>query len=295
MAASPVRDRVLDKQFGSLVRALPSAQRGDVRSVHQARVATRRLRAALSMVEPGPKTGKLVRGVRALTATLGPVRELDVTLQVLEELSRDRRVPVPAIACLRDEVAGERAERLSDLIERVSPGRVEKLRRTARALAGDVAARTRTRPSQVAAARAEAGRRACRLERAVSRAGALYVAERLHEVRIAAKKLRYALEVVQTVSGSRAPARLRTLTATQDTLGRLHDLDVLIERARALQARGTLTLVLSADIDALVRVLDAECRGLHAQYVTSRAALLAVCRQVLAQAAGASRRGRASA
>ena len=64
-------------------RALPAAKAGDARSLHQARVATRRLRAALPLVASGPKAEKLARSVRRLTRALGPIRELDVAQALL--------------------------------------------------------------------------------------------------------------------------------------------------------------------------------------------------------------------
>jgi len=48
---------------------------------------------------------------------------------------------------------------------------------------------------------------------------ALYAAEPLHDVRVAIKKLRYALEIVDETSGRSASANTRTLKTQQDVLG----------------------------------------------------------------------------
>ena len=64
-------------------RHLPSAIAGDDRGVHQARVASRRLREAVPVLAAGlkhSKAGKASRKIRRLTRALGTVRELDVTL-----------------------------------------------------------------------------------------------------------------------------------------------------------------------------------------------------------------------
>jgi CHAD domain-containing protein len=56
-------------------------------------------------------------------------------------------------------------------------------------------------------------------------------------VRIAVKRLRYALEIRATLRGARASTQLRQLRALQDLLGRAHDLHVLAERLRHVQLR----------------------------------------------------------
>ena len=73
---------------------MPAAQAGDESSVHQARVATRRLREALPVLahESRCRCARSRRQrVRRMTRALGPVRELDVALSHLDELDGDRR------------------------------------------------------------------------------------------------------------------------------------------------------------------------------------------------------------
>ena len=58
----------------------------DPEAVHQARVASRRLREVLPIVlAPGGRTERLRRTVRRLTRTLGPVRELDVVRRAVSQ------------------------------------------------------------------------------------------------------------------------------------------------------------------------------------------------------------------
>ena len=61
----------------------------------------------------------------------------------------------------------------------------------------------------------------------IARTGTLYRPEPLHEVRIAVKKLRYVLEITADAGLARLARPLRTLKTAQESLGRLHDLDVL--------------------------------------------------------------------
>jgi CHAD domain-containing protein len=140
-------------------------------------------------------------------------------------------------------------------------------------------------------ARRRAARRAEHLRAAIDNAAGIYLPDRLHEVRIAVKKLRYAMEIARELSGSRAVAKILTLKRSQELLGRMHDLEVLIARTRAVQGSASApSLRLSAELDQLVRRLETECRQLHGQYMAGRASLLAICDHVTAGAEGSARR-----
>ena len=130
--------------------------------------------------------------------------------------------------------------------------------------------------------------RADRLRTAVENAAAIYLPDRLHDVRIAIKKLRYALEVSRELNASRAVANIRKLKEVQDLLGRMHDLEVLIARVRGLQGSPQAPpLRVSGSLDELVRHLETECRRIHGQYVTIRRRLLAICDATQRAARGA--------
>ena len=63
----------------------------------------------------------------------------------------------------------------------------------------------------------------------------------LHDMRIAAKRLRYVLEITSPALGPAARAGAKTVRGLQDLLGEIHDCDVMLPRAqahgRALRAR----------------------------------------------------------
>src|SRR5204863_7484114 len=109
-----------------------------------------------------------------------------------------------------------------------------------------------------------------------------YLADRLHRVRIEAKKLRYALEIHRELTHSRSMARLNRLKHQQDLLGRVHDLEVLIERTREVQAGlpGENRRAM-AELNRLIRALEAECREGHAQYMHGRDLLIKLCEDVI--------------
>ncbi|MGH9254626.1 MAG: CHAD domain-containing protein [Vicinamibacterales bacterium] len=277
---------LIRQQLHTLARALPAAQKGDAHRLHEARVATRRLRERLPLVLPGSSRRKLVRKVRRLSRALGPARQLDVALQMLDELSEAGDVPAVAIAKLRQLLSRERQRLYADMSSEVARIDVDKLRRRAVAAARKAQYVTAAaRDGNVVAAQKRAARRAVRLRAAIDNAAGLYLPGRLHDVRIAVKKLRYALELVRELSGSRAVATIATLKGAQDLLGRVHDLEVLIGRVRAMQGSSSAAnLRLSAGLDRLVRRLETECRQLHGHYMALRRKLLTVCERTLTAA-----------
>jgi CHAD domain-containing protein len=248
-------------------------------------VATRRLREALPLVATGSRCRKLKKKARRLTRALGALRELDVALEMLRAFDDAREVPHAAVVCLRQSILEERRPLQADAVKAIDRWDGSKVLKKAGA---------GRRPSdQAGSARRRANRRAERLRAAIENAAGIYLPDRLHEVRIAVKKLRYVLEIGQPSNGARpagrprsrpsaaAAARVATLKRAQDTLGRMHDLEVLIARTRAVQGSPSApNLRLSGDLDRLVRRLETECRQLHGHYMTLRASVLAICDDV---------------
>jgi CHAD domain-containing protein len=275
---------LIRQRLTALSRTLPGARKGDVHAVHQARVATRRIREALPLVASG-RTGKsLKKSVRKLTRVLGPVRELDVALMNLDQLRTSGEVSETAIVRLHQLITEERQRLGAEMVRRIGQYNLPKLQRKAVEAANRGPATSGARdPRRAAAAMSRAARRAVALRAAMENAAGIYLPDRLHQVRIAVKKLRYALEIARDLSGSRATARIRTLKRVQDLLGRMHDLEMLIARTRAIQSAGAPNLKLSADLDRLVRRLENECRRLHVRYMNERKALRGICDYVTAR------------
>jgi CHAD domain-containing protein len=287
LSQSPLRYGPFRKRLDAFAREVPHIERGHVDALHRARVASRRLRELLPLLElDRDTTRKLNRRLKAVTAQLGTVRELDVLFLLMEEFEQDGRCSPAALRHVRAAVAHARAaarERLASTLPTAKLGRLaDKLERVATQVeAGDVTSR-RTGASGpprawVWALDARLARRAARVRTAIGVAGALYSPERLHNVRIALKKLRYATELSKEVGRRRMTACITTLKAGQDLLGRLHDLEVLLQWGREVQA--TLSppdLTAWEELGSLVHAVEDECRQWHARYMRERTRLIAL-------------------
>jgi len=272
--------RLLDRRAHALRRHLAAAVAGRERGVHQARVASRRLREALPVLTEGlhhSKAGKAERKVRRLTAALGGVRELDVTLQLVDEFADRPDTPRDALAEVRAQVIEDREERRTAMLKRLEHVDTAKLGRRLQSVKTSLLDAKAGPQGWRGALAARVARRARRLGRAVETAGQIYAPQALHDVRIAAKKLRYALEIADDTGAAPCVKAVRTLKRAQDLLGRLHDLQVLQHYAAAVGAaprrrRSTPDVALAQ----LTRLIEDECRHLHARYVAMVPALAEV-------------------
>jgi CHAD domain-containing protein len=305
MDRSAPREHLIAQRLRTLESTLPAAVRGDTDALHKARIATRRIREALPLLSSADKVRRLERKIRRITRALGPIRELDVAMQILDDVEKSGDLSRSALTRLRQAVARERQVLQADMKRQVERCNLVKLRKRAIGVARKAAGSSvsRTDPARLARARLRAARRGERLRAAIEGASGIYLPDRLHDVRIAVKKLRYALELVGELSGSTPgrsasagakakamKAQLKILSKAQDALGRMHDLEILIARTRAVQgAPGAPTLKLSGELDRLVRRFETECRQLHGVYMASRRALLEISDRAIASSAASAR------
>jgi CHAD domain-containing protein len=289
MPASRHRYDLLRRRLDLFTRMLPGVEEGDARALHRTRVASRRLRELLPILQlDNDLTRKLGRRLRRVTTRLGSVRELDVLILLLDELHESGRYHEGGLSRVAGAVAHERDEQRKKLAAKLP---VAELRRMADKLDDvaeelEAAPRASTRRCEAAwrwAVEARIARRAERLLRAMREAGAVYLPERLHVVRIALKKLRYAVELASDIAGDKKNPDLRTLRHAQDVLGRMHDLQVLIDRVRQIQAASASDIRAERELEAIVDTLENDCRRLHARYVRDRTALGALCTRLLAR------------
>lgn len=204
--------------------ALPTLQSASVQDVHDARVAARRLRSMLKTFRPllDQRRARLYRAdLRSFAQSMGSAREADVRSVLLRSLVRadrgigsaDRRRLEALLYAARSDsreqlrrcVAGPEWAALCTALRRHPVGRALLAVRDARP--GDVMGRV-----------AQAWRRPVRLLKRRPE-----TADELHELRLAFKHCRYALEPVADVAPEATARLLRRLRAAQDRLGEHRD------------------------------------------------------------------------
>jgi CHAD domain-containing protein len=298
MPVSRTRSQLLKRRVDPFSRVLTGVEQGDVRALHRARVASRRLRELLPMLQlEADASRKLNRRLKKVTNRLGTVRELDVLLLLIDELHASGRGASTALGRVGISVAKDRDQARKRLSTRLP---VSDMRRLAQKLDRTIATLNEleiTAPAEAskdwrAAVETQVAARAARVSTAIADAGAMYLPDRLHRVRIAVKKLRYALELSGELAGVKQNPDVRALKRVQDALGRMHDLQVLIERVREVQASLAPPNVAAwRELDALTVSLEDECRVLHARYMRARDALAARAEALSARGLTARRAG----
>jgi len=294
MSGVSSRVRLIRSQLDRFQRALHGVERGDTEAVHKARVATRRLRELLPLMPLDSGTAhRLSRRLRTVTQRLGAVREFDVLINLVDELNQDRRASTDALARVGMAIAQDRDAARERAFERLPIDDMRRLARKLRSLV-DEADEVQTQDARAVrwALDARIARRAGRLAEALHEAGAVYLPERLHAARIAVKKLRYVLEAAGRLADAHVHDDIAVLRRAQDALGRMHDMQILIDRVRELQATTSQPAVtVWRSLDTLLRQLDDECRRLHGRYMKIRPVLGSIAERLSGSAP--SRRQRA--
>ncbi len=275
----------LERRVDALIRHLDAARDGQQEAVHHARVASRRLREVVPIVaDPRARRGaRLRRRLKGLTRALGRLRELDVSGAVLA--TRAAGTSAPGVVVLRAHLAARRQAAVEALREALGARRSARLRKRLTDLAGDVddAARGGAGELPHRERRRLARRiidRARRLGRAVAESGALLNVDRVHAVRIAAKRLRYALELAGELTLARTASLVTRLRGAQDVLGELHDLDVLRRESAHVRAALPPGSIVATDLEQMSQALDADIRQLHARYLRGARSLAALTDRV---------------
>jgi CHAD domain-containing protein len=244
----------------------------DIESVHQMRVAIRRIRSLFNLIGAyyRPKTtAKYERGLRQTARALGAIRDLDVL--ILDLQAYQRKLPADDQAVL--------AQVVSKLAERRSADRV----RLIQLLDSERYARFIRSFQRFAKRPAKGARRLKRSEapHQVRHVLPLLLHERLarvkaydtvlpssddavlHALRVEYKQLRYALEFFQPILGRSAGQFLKRVKEMQDILGRINDISVFPEYLRGIDQ---LSPAQSAILEAYVLARNKELLALREQF-----------------------------
>lgn len=223
------------KPMFALAKAVRAGK--DVEAVHDMRVASRRLREAMEIFQPCYKEKafkKHYRRVRRVTRTLGPARNLDVCVAFFSgwqaHLEEEGAQEALAYLLNRQEKARKRAHK--KMVQKLDTLDLKGMKKSLRAFFSKPAiAEDVDEESQDIATHARAIVEE-RLENVFgyrSAVGDESDADALHRMRIAMKKLRYAVETLYVVFDEDGFDEVyNAVKAMQEMLGNIHDLDVFV-------------------------------------------------------------------
>jgi triphosphatase len=246
----------------AFAREEAAARRSEVEPVHQLRVATRRLRAALRLFEPVLQerfAASMRRDLAWLADAIGAVRDLDVLSETVAARAAKldpglRRSLGPLAVVIHD----QRAAAHERLVKTLDSERARHLFDRLAAFAESVPRRDGDRLGDVAPSLIRPVLRAVlRAGRAV---GAEAPPEALHRLRIRTKRLRYALETLHGLGGKAVRKTVSRLEALQDLLGTHQDAVTQVAwlRAYALAPEVPSPTVLA--VGALIEAIDRQGR-----------------------------------
>jgi inorganic triphosphatase YgiF len=220
----------------------PKVRHGeDPEDVHDMRVATRRIRSALGLLENAPSFDrkhllKMRRHLSALSHELGAVRDLDIFLGRLKEYEDEHPADHAGLRALRKELERRRETARAKLLHELGAAKlVRRLTQVDDFATQRVEIEDEPRPALVRSFAGGAIWR--RYEEVLSYECELPSAPppELHQLRIACKRLRYAIEMFEPALGGGAKLLLEALVAVQDHLGALQDTIVAIETVDQLR------------------------------------------------------------
>jgi CHAD domain-containing protein len=232
--------RALRKDAATMLANVPGTRLGeDIEALHQMRVATRRMRAAIDMfadVLP-VRAGRLHAELGWLAALLGDVRDLDIQIgrfdDWTDQMSGDHREALDELA---DLFIGERVKARTVLLEALDSKRYERLVSglTGMLVQGPSMRSGTGRALAVAAVPALINERHAASRKAARRATRTAAAADYHRLRIRCKRLRYSLEFASGLYGAELKGFVRQMTRLQDTLGSMQDAEVASARLQGI-------------------------------------------------------------
>ena len=228
-----VLTRRLEEMYSLRERALDF---NDPEGVHDMRVSSRRLRSALRDFSTYLKKNKLAgptEVIKSLADALGQVRDDDVAIMELQKI-RGEAPPERAadIQQLIDIRVLKRNQARRSLQSLLSPRKLNRLKREfneALPAALAVSKRKKDETTYYQVATAVIKKRVGELKGLADSLHKPHRTKRLHRMRIAAKRLRYAVELFAPCWGDRSMSFGRQIAQMQSSLGGLHDCDVWIE------------------------------------------------------------------
>ncbi len=245
---------VLRRQFAKMRAHEAGSRLGeDPEEVHDMRVATRRMRAAIKLFQDAlPERARWVRDeLKWVAGVLGDVRDLDVQLEQIEEWSEeDDEESREALSRTGNALERQREEARGRLIEALDSARYERLESSFAAMlklgptrevipGGGLDPCSKADEPVLSTGPDLLSRRYRKWGKLAGKIDEGSDPEDFHELRKEGKRLRYALEFFKPVYGEETTSELvRLLKMLQDDLGRHQDAIVAAERLRELATGG---------------------------------------------------------
>jgi triphosphatase len=233
---------VLRQHFAALLRKEGGTRLGeDPEQLHDMRVATRRVRAAIALFEavlPAEVVG-LREELGWVASALGAVRDLDVLIEQLEKWGRPaQRLDDRAVDAVAGVLSADRDQARANLVQTLDSPRYERLlaELTAVLRHGPVSASPSSRVAAVDAAPSLIKERYRKVRRGGRRIDRTSRPADYHRLRIRAKRLRYALQFLAPIYGKEVTALIRRTVRLQDLLGAHQDAEVAVARFEAIVA-----------------------------------------------------------
>lgn len=242
-------------------------------SVHDVRVTSRRLLAALDVIETWVQLKRIRSAKKELKRVLkifSPVRDVHVE----QILLRNFPLSAPAVRLLLDflkEQERKRIQKARKRIKSVNAGATRRMRKTIRKWSGTV---TFAGVPDLNGNLSALARRALtsgfqtvdRLCRAVDRRNM----ETLHLMRVAFKKYRYMAEFLQPVLPKLTDGTMQQMHDYQTLLGDIHDLEVVIKTTRKFAGKLRRTAPRRMRLGSTLRDLRQRKRQLIAEFVRQK-------------------------
>jgi CHAD domain-containing protein len=248
---TPIRGLGPESRLAEAARRIVASRLADVRheedalatgltedGVHDMRVSTRRLRAALKVFRGLGGLAPLEREVKKLQDALGEVRDVHVQGAWLAQAARKekpaKRAGLLALRTSVESQLGAKEKKLRRTLSRWADRTVPAILREAKGLDG---------PGRYGGQRVrqQLRRRLRGVERLIEDYSAAPDALTAHELRKEVKKLRYEAELFRPALRRRMEALLEALVPLQEVLGELHDSDVRLGLLERFAAEGSAT------------------------------------------------------
>ena len=238
LSVGEVAFAILRKQFAAMRAHEPGTRLGeDPEELHDMRVATRRMRAALKLFSGAlPEQAGFYRNeLKWVAVALGEVRDLDVQIEHLEELTSEAEEDRGAFSEVVKALEERRAEARERMLEALDSDRYDSLVSSfagmlRRGPEGEEHEEGVTNEPVVVVSPDLVSRRYKKWRKAGKDLSEESPPEEYHEFRKEGKRLRYALEFLRDVYGEKPTMGLvKPLKELQDGLGRHQDLIVAAE------------------------------------------------------------------